>query len=199
MWPARRTGSSARSATTSFAGYKSEAGIAQELLDQFPIAERAIEALGFRLLVDARARGRRRAGDGALRDGRRRRGRPDRDLLGRQGPRGVRTGPPDRAARSAPPDHLRRARGDGQVGRARPSRSRTCSPWSGTRRTAIPASPAGARRPRPKSCGATATSRRSRGASRSGTSTSAARRLWRSGWPRPSRRSRSTSTLRRCG
>ena len=32
-----------------FRGYKSEAGIAPELLDQFPIAERAIEALGFPL------------------------------------------------------------------------------------------------------------------------------------------------------
>jgi 5'-3' exonuclease len=30
-----------------FPGYKSEVGIAKELLDQFPIAERAIEALGF--------------------------------------------------------------------------------------------------------------------------------------------------------
>jgi 5'-3' exonuclease len=30
-----------------FPGYKSEVGVPQELLDQFPIAERAIEALGF--------------------------------------------------------------------------------------------------------------------------------------------------------
>jgi 5'-3' exonuclease len=30
-----------------FAGYKSEVGVPKELLDQFPIAERAIEALGF--------------------------------------------------------------------------------------------------------------------------------------------------------
>lgn len=40
-----------------FAGYKSDAGVPRELLDQFPIAERAIQALGFRLwpMVDLEA------------------------------------------------------------------------------------------------------------------------------------------------
>jgi 5'-3' exonuclease len=55
-----------------FAGYKSEVGVPRELLDQFPIAERAIEALGFPLWSmleleadDALATGAARWGDAA--------------------------------------------------------------------------------------------------------------------------------------
>ena len=43
-----------------YPGYKTDAGMPPELLSQFPIAERAIEALGLDPLVDARVRGRRR-------------------------------------------------------------------------------------------------------------------------------------------
>ena len=81
-----------------FPGYKSSAGMPPELLDQFPIAEEAIEALGLVALADGRVRGRRR-------DRRRRRplrrrpgGRADPDLHARQGHGPARRGRPGRPA-----------------------------------------------------------------------------------------------------
>ena len=63
-----------------------------ELLAQFPIAERAIEALGLVALADGRVRGRRRDRRGGRPLRRPARGRPDPGLHAGQGPRPVRRG-----------------------------------------------------------------------------------------------------------
>ena len=100
-----------------YAGYKTEAGVPPELLAQFSLAERAMEALG--LVVwsmvefeadDALAQRGRPVGRGA-----RRRARPH--LHPGQGPRPVRPERAGRAARPAPRPHHRRSRREGALGR----------------------------------------------------------------------------------
>ena len=145
-----------------YAGYKTEAGVPAELLAQFPLAERAIEALG---LVSGRWSSSRRTTPSPRRwpAGRRHRGRAD-----PRSARRTRTWPScvegdrvvlwDRRRRVV----LRRGRGDRQVGRPARRRSPTGWPSSATRPTGSRACPAGARSPPPPSSPGTARSRRSR-------------------------------------
>ena len=153
-----------------FPGYKSSFGMPRELLDQFPIVEDALRALG--LVVwpmvefeadDAIAAACSRfSADPAVEQVAR--------LHARQGHGPARRRRAGRPPRPAPPDHLRRAGRAARSGACRRRRSRTGSRSSATRPTAIPASRAGARSP-PRRCSpGTARSRRSRRGPPRGTS-----------------------------
>ena len=153
-----------------FAGYKTEAGMPPELLDQFPIAERAIEALGIVLWPMVEFEADDAIAAAAVRfaeDPRVERiviCTPDKDMAQlRRGRAGRPVGP---AARH----RLRRRRRPREVGRGADVDPRLAGRSSATRPTATRASPAGATSRRPRCCAGTATSRRSRPTAAPGTS-----------------------------
>ena len=124
-----------------FPGYKSSAGMPPELLDQFPVAEAAVEALGIVLwpMVEFEADDAIAAAAVRFADDPRGRAHPRVHAGQGHGPAGAWRA--DRPVGSAPGDRLRRSRRSREVGRRRRRRSRTGWPSSATRPMAIPGIP----------------------------------------------------------
>ena len=150
--------------------YKSSAGVAEDLLSQFPLLEEALAAMGLVVwpMTELEADDALASGAAVLADDERLSQvlicTPDKDLgqcvQGREG------GLPGQAQRR----HRRRGRGAGALRRRPPRPCRTGWPWSGTARTATRGWPVGGPKRRAPCWAVTARSRLSRPPRRPGTS-----------------------------